>query len=80
MYAEPDVPPGSFALRASLQGTIVAVRVKAGDRVHAGQTLLVVEAMKLEHEIATADSGIVRELLVAEGDLIEQDQPLIVIE
>lgn len=53
--------------------------VKVGDTVHKGQVLGIVEAMKLMNEIESDYDGVVKEILAANGDLIEFDQPLFVI-
>ena len=50
-----------------LPGVVRRVEVRAGDRVEAGAVLVVVEAMKTEHRIATPRAGTVRRVLVAEG-------------
>jgi acetyl/propionyl-CoA carboxylase alpha subunit/acetyl-CoA carboxylase carboxyltransferase component len=71
---------GLLAVAAPLQGTIVAISVAAGDSVRAGQSLLVMESMKMEHEIRAASSGIVRRIAVAAGDTIVSGHPLLYIE
>ena len=53
-----------------MQGTIVKVLVKEGDTVQAGQTICVLEAMKMENPINTERSGVVTELRVAVGDAL----------
>ena len=82
---QPDTAPapnrdGARALPAVMQGTIVSVEVAAGDEVHAGDLVLVMEAMKMEHEIRATASGIVREVTVAEGDTVYEGHPLAYIE
>lgn len=51
--------------------------VKPGDRVKAGQTVGIVEAMKLMNEVASEWDGVVEEILVKNGDLVEYGQPLL---
>ena len=53
--------------------------VKKGDKVTKGQTLLIVEAMKVMNNIASPKSGIVEEIFVEDAQPIEYDQPLIII-
>jgi acetyl-CoA carboxylase biotin carboxyl carrier protein len=53
--------------------------VEAGDTVKAGDTLLIVEAMKVMNPITAPEGGVVRKLLVADGQPVEFDQPLVVI-
>lgn len=54
--------------------------IKVGDTVQKGQVLGIVEAMKLMNEIESDYDGVVKEILVKDGELIEFDQPLFVIE
>jgi acetyl/propionyl-CoA carboxylase alpha subunit len=71
---------GLAVLAAPMQGTIVAVELGAGAAVRAGQVVLVMEAMKMEHEIRAAASGVVRELAVAVGDTVFEGHRLALIE
>src|SRR5271156_3988235 len=73
-------PENTVAIEAPMQGTIVSVDVREGDRVHRGQQLFVMEAMKMEHVIAADKSGIVRRITVAKGDAIFEGHPLAFIE
>ncbi len=73
-------PDGSVAVEAPLQGTIVAVSVEEGDTVAAGQQLLVMEAMKMEHEITATSTGIVRRLAVGVGDTVFEGHSLVFVE
>jgi acetyl/propionyl-CoA carboxylase alpha subunit/acetyl-CoA carboxylase carboxyltransferase component len=75
-----DAPENTVAIEAPMQGTIVSVDVSEGDRVHRGQQLFVMEAMKMEHVIAADKSGIVRRITVAKGDAIFEGHPLAFIE
>ena len=54
--------------------------VKVGDTVSAGQTILIIEAMKVMNQIAASKAGTVRAILVENGQAVEFDQPLIVVE
>ncbi len=73
-------PDGTVPVVSPLQGTVVAVEVAVGDTVHVGRPLLVMEAMKMEHEITAQVSGTVRRLAVEVGDTVWQDTPLLFIE
>ncbi len=73
-------PDNTNAVRAPIQGTIVAIDVTAGQEVHAGQQLLVMEAMKMEHVVSANQSGIVREITVGAGDTVFEDHPLVFVE
>ena len=68
------------AIKAPLQGTIVSIDVEAGEVIHAEQQLLVMEAMKMEHVISANINGIVRQLLVAQGDAVFEDHALVILE
>ena len=73
-----DDAPGT--VRAALQGTIVAVDVREGDLVYAGQQLLVMEAMKMEHVVEAPMAGRVQRIAVAVGDAVLEGHALVVVE
>ena len=77
---EAEGPEGTKPLRAPLQGTVISVSVAAGDTVRAGQALMIMEAMKMEHVISAEASGVVRLVNVAAGDTVYEDHPLAFIE
>jgi biotin carboxyl carrier protein len=58
---------------------VTVVSVAVGDTVEEGQTLVVLEAMKMEHRIAAEEPGVVTEVLVAVGDSVDAHQVLVVI-
>jgi 3-methylcrotonyl-CoA carboxylase alpha subunit len=64
-------------LTAPMPGKMVSFAVKAGDAVKAGQTLAVMEAMKMEHTIAAPRDGVVSEILYAVGDQVGDGAELI---
>ncbi len=70
--------PGG-AITAPMPGTIIRVAVNKGDKVAKGQTLLVLEAMKMENEIMAPADGVVEEVNVAQGVSVNAGQPLIVL-
>ncbi|MFH8606499.1 acetyl/propionyl/methylcrotonyl-CoA carboxylase subunit alpha [Streptomyces sp. NPDC018029] len=70
---------GADALTAPMPGTVTVVKVSPGDRVDAGQSLLVVEAMKMEHVISAPHAGTVTELDVTPGTTVAMDQVLAVV-
>ncbi len=70
---------GADSLTAPMPGTVTVVKVAVGDEVAAGQSLLVVEAMKMEHVISAPHAGTVTELDVAPGTTVAMDQVLAVI-
>ena len=63
-----------------MQGTIVKVLVAVGDAVEAGQSVCVLEAMKMENNIAAQTAGTVTEVKVAPGDSVGSGDVVVVIE
>jgi propionyl-CoA carboxylase alpha chain len=70
--------PGS--LTAPMPGTVLRVAVAEGDPVHAGQLLLTLEAMKMEHAITAPTAGVVSALPVAAGSHVDAGSVLAVVE
>ncbi|WP_405545137.1 acetyl/propionyl/methylcrotonyl-CoA carboxylase subunit alpha [Streptomyces phaeochromogenes] len=70
---------GADSLTAPMPGTVTVVKVAVGDEVAAGQSLLVVEAMKMEHVISAPHAGTVTELDVTPGTTVAMDQILAVV-
>jgi len=64
----------------AMPGRVVKVKVLEGDRVSAGDTVLIVEAMKMENEVHTPIDGLVKNIYVKEGDSVNPDETLIEIE
>jgi len=64
----------------SMPGTIVAVKVNVGDKVKAGDGVLVIEAMKMENEIQSATTGVVVAVNVSKGDAVTPDEALLEIQ
>ncbi len=75
----PAVPaPGDTGGVASpIAGTVLEVKVKVGEKVEKGQTLLMIEAMKMETAIAAPGSGEIKAVLVAAGDAVRENQTLV---
>jgi len=67
-------------LKAPLPGTIFKLNVKIGDTVNAGDTLLIMEAMKMENNIQSQLDGKVKSIMVKEGDAVLQDDILLELE
>ena len=73
-------PDGTFALRPdSFEGIKPKVLVKEGDKVKAGQTLLILEAMKMENEILAPHDGTVAQVVVSKGSVVETGSPLVIL-
>ncbi len=69
----------SDALPAMLAGNVVKVLVKPGDEVDQGETLLIIEAMKMETEVSAPQAGRVAEVFVRQGDAVAVGDPLVTI-
>jgi acetyl-CoA/propionyl-CoA carboxylase, biotin carboxylase, biotin carboxyl carrier protein len=67
-------------VRSPMPGTILAVHVTVGDTVSAGQPVLVVEAMKMEHTVTAPLDGVISELTAKAGQQVRMDETLAVIE
>lgn len=65
---------------APMPGKLAKLLVRVGERVHAGQRLAVVEAMKMEHDICAPSDGTVRKINFAENSLVTAGQPLLELE
>lgn len=67
-------------LTAQMPGQVIAVLVNEGDSIEQGQTLMILEAMKMEIRVAAPLAGTVKKLLVAAGEVVERGQTLAEIE
>ena len=67
------------AVVSPIQGTVLDIKVKVGDKVKKGQTVCIVEAMKLENEVVSTADGIVSEVLVTKGAAVASKAPLIMV-
>ncbi len=67
------------AVKCPLPGTVLAVKVAVGDKVAVGQTLVVLEAMKMENNIDADRAGEVKEILVQQGATVMEGDNLIII-
>lgn len=68
------------AVTAPMTGKIVSVKVKKGDTVKSGETLCVLEAMKMENEIISTRAGTVQKVSVSEGSNVNEGDTLIILE
>ena len=76
--AKPAVAPaGGNVVTAPLNGKITQVLVKAGDQVAAGDTVVMLEAMKMENSITAETAGTVKAILVNVGDQVDGGQALV---
>lgn len=71
---------GSLRIKAPMPGKVTKVAVSEGEEVRRNQTLVIVEAMKMENEIKASVDGVVARIHVAAGDLVDAERPLVEIE
>ena len=74
--AEKEAVTGN-TINAPLPGRVLSLKVKVGDKVTAGQEVAVLEAMKMENSITSDFTGVVKQILVAEGDNLQSDTAMI---
>jgi propionyl-CoA carboxylase alpha chain len=79
-FTDPADAVASGSLLAPMPGTVVSVAVQNGDAVSAGVTVLVLEAMKMQHTVATAHAGTVTDLSVRPGDQVAAGEVLAVVD
>ncbi|MBT3427792.1 MAG: carbamoyl-phosphate synthase large subunit [Gammaproteobacteria bacterium] len=72
-------PDGNLAITAPLQGTIIEIHVNPGEEVHAGQELIIMDAMKMEHVITAPASGTVASLHAKSGDAVFENHLILAI-
>lgn len=73
-------PQGSIAVNSPLPGTILEIKVKVGDAVKKGETIMVLEAMKMENNIPATADGRIAKISVDKGASVLEGTELIVIE
>jgi biotin carboxyl carrier protein len=67
-------------ISSPMPGKVVRILVKPGDLVKAGDTVVIVSAMKMESEYKVKSDRMIKEIKVKEGDTVSANQPLIIIE
>jgi acetyl-CoA carboxylase biotin carboxyl carrier protein len=84
--AEPAAPDISSAVRSPMVGTAylhpepgAEAFIKVGDKVKAGDTLMIIEAMKVMNPITAPAAGTVKQILIENAQPVEYDQPLVVV-
>ena len=78
-FPDPDAEAVEGGLVAPMPGKVLIVDVEAGDRVRAGRVLVVMEAMKMEHQITAPADGEVSEVRASVGDQVDNGELLVVI-
>ena len=67
-------------VKSEITGTVWQVRMKPGDKAESGDTLIVIESMKMEIPVITEDPGTVKEILVKQKDPVAEGQVVAVLE
>ncbi len=76
-YTQGTGDSGNGNLFAPMPGKVIKINVKAGNKVHRGTVLLVVEAMKMENNIVATQNAIIEKVNVKEGDMVDTDLQLV---
>ena len=69
----------SVTVRAEMVASVHSVLVEAGQAIEVGDTLMILESMKMEIPVLCEDGGTLTEILVAKGDSVAEGQPLAVV-
>ncbi|MBU4310561.1 biotin/lipoyl-binding protein [bacterium] len=75
----PIITPHQIIIIAPITGVIIDIKKRVGNRVKAGDILLILEAMKMENEIVTPGPGVVKEIKIKKGQRVKAGLPLAVI-
>jgi len=67
-------------IKSTMPGKVIKIEVKEKQEVSVGQTLVIVEAMKMENEIKSSLQGVVKKIFASEGDLVDSDNPIMELE
>lgn len=68
------------AISSPMPGKVVKILIKKGDKIKAGETVIIISAMKMESEYKVKKDRLIKDVLVKEGDIIDGNQPLVLIE
>ena len=80
MAKKPQIVSAPYQVTCPLPGTVISINVKEGDTVSTGQTLAILEAMKMENNIDAAHGGVVKSIKVQAGATVMEGDVLMVIE
>ena len=73
---EEEITSGVQTIVAPMPGRVVKIAIAPGEAVKKGQTVVVVEAMKMEHALTAGGAGVVQKVLCSEGQNVDASQPL----
>ncbi|HEY2652240.1 MAG TPA: biotin/lipoyl-binding carrier protein [Solirubrobacteraceae bacterium] len=68
------------AVEAHITGTVWKIEVEVGDQVAEGDTVVILESMKMEMPVEAEDTGVVKEITVEEGQSVSEGDTLVVLE
>jgi biotin carboxyl carrier protein len=71
---------GGYKVKSLMQGVITDIKVQAGSKVIKGQTLAILETMKMENEIVSPTDGTVSKIFVSKQDTVENQEVIMIIE
>ena len=77
--AAPAAPAGANTIEAPMPGKVLSVNVKPGDKVEAGDVLLILEAMKMQNEIMAPEDGTVTDVRVNAGDTVATGDVMVIL-
>jgi biotin carboxyl carrier protein len=73
------IDSGEISIRAPMPGLVIDIPVREGQEVKAGQTVVVLESMKMQNELKTPRDGVVQRISAEPGQSVEQNKPLVTI-
>ena len=76
----PGLEVQSGGLVAPMPGKVVDLKVKKGSKVKSGETLVILEAMKMEHSIKASEDGVISDIFIKENDQVENGAVLMVVD
>ena len=79
VIAKPTPTGGAGEIKAPLPGVVLDIKVNVGDAVNAGDTVVILEAMKMENNINADKSGVVKSISVNKGDSVLEGAELLII-
>ena len=79
-FVVPGVEVQAGGLVAPMPGKVIDLKVKKGSKVKSGETLVILEAMKMEHSIKATEDGVISELFIASNDQVENGALLMVLD
>ena len=79
-FTLPGLEVAAGGLVAPMPGKVIDIKVKKGKKVKAGDTLVILEAMKMEHSIKASEDGVIADIFIKENDQVENGAVLMVVD